>query len=346
MSWESSAEYYRLVNEAVRDRLGGLHSADCVLRSVDFTAIEVLQREDRWDEAGALLAAEARALVAAGAELLVLCTNTMHKVAGAIEDAVDVPFVHIADTTADAVRAAGFDTVGLLATAYTMEQDFYVGRLRDLHGLDVLVPGDEDRATVHRVIYEELCVGVVEDASRDEYRRIMHALAGDGAQAILLGCTEIDLLVGPPDAPVPVFDTTRLHAERAVDLALEIHGHGGFVLRVVSRRDDLLEMEATYPGTGGMPPEHAHPSQAERFEVLDGAMETIVGGVARRYAAGEAFDVPAGTPHQMGADGPSRVRWQVRPALRTAEFFERLYGPPPESFPDFLEEFSPEIRFT
>ena len=220
MSWESSSEYYRLVNEATRDRLGGLHSADCLLRSVDFTDIEALQREGRWDEAGARLAAEAAGLAAAGAELLVLCTNTMHKVADAVTDAVDVPFVHIADTTAEAVRARGFHTVGLLATAYTMEQDFYVGRLRDRHGLEVLVPDEADRQIVHRVIYEELCVGVIADGSRDQYRRIMAGLAERGAEAILLGCTEIDLLVGPEDSPVPVFDTTRLHAERAVDLAL------------------------------------------------------------------------------------------------------------------------------
>lgn len=220
MSWESSAEYYRLVNEATRDRLGGLHSADCVLRSVDFAAVERLQRAGEWEQAGALLAEEASALVAAGAELLVLCTNTMHKVAGAITAAAGVPFVHIADTTADAVRARGLQTVGLLATGYTMEQDFYVGRLRDVHGLEVLVPDAEDRAIVHSVIYDELCVGVISDASRDEYRRIMRALADRGAEAILFGCTEIDLLVGPEDAPVPVFDTTRLHAERAVELAL------------------------------------------------------------------------------------------------------------------------------
>ena len=220
MSWESSIEYYRLVNEAVRDRLGGLHSADCLLRSVDFTAVEALQRESRWDEAGELLAAEAHALERAGAELLVLCTNTMHKVADAIVAAIGIPFVHIADTTAHAVRAAGLERVGLLATAYTMEQDFYVGRLRERHGLDVLVPGDEDRATVHRVIYDELCVGVVDARSREAYRAIMERLAAGGAQAILLGCTEIDLLVGAQDSPVPVFDTTRLHAERAVELAL------------------------------------------------------------------------------------------------------------------------------
>jgi aspartate racemase len=219
MSWESSIEYYRLVNEITRDRRGGLHSADCLLRSVDFAEIELLQREGRWDEAGARLATEARALAAAGAELLVLCTNTMHKVADQITDAVDIPFVHIADTTAHAVRAAGLQTVGLLATGYTMEQDFYVGRLRDMHGLEVLVPGDGDRRIVHDVIYDELCVGVIRDESREQYRRIMAELAQRGAQGILLGCTEIDLLVGPQDAPVGVFDTTRLHAERAVELA-------------------------------------------------------------------------------------------------------------------------------
>jgi aspartate racemase len=221
MSWESTAEYYRFVNEAVRDRLGGLHSADCLLRSVDFAGVEELQRTARWDEAGDLLAGEARALVAAGAELVVLCTNTMHKVADEITAAIDVPFVHIADTTAAAVRDAGASTVGLLATAYTMEHNFYVGRLRDVHGLDVVVPGPDDRRIVHGVIYDELCVGVVRDESRREYRRIMRDLADRGAEAILLGCTEIDLLVGPNDAPVPVFDTTRLHAEKAVEMALE-----------------------------------------------------------------------------------------------------------------------------
>jgi len=221
MSWESSAEYYRFVNEAVRDRLGGLHSADCLLRSVDFTSIEVLQRTGRWDEAGELLAGEARALMAAGAELIVLCTNTMHKVADTITAALQIPFVHIADTTALAAREAGASTVGLLATVYTMEHDFYVGRLRDLHGLEVLVPDADDRRLVHGVIYDELCIGVVREDSRREYQRIMRDLADRGAEAILLGCTEIDLLIGPTDAPLPVFDTTRLHAEKAVEMALE-----------------------------------------------------------------------------------------------------------------------------
>jgi len=220
MSWESSLVYYRLVNEAVRERLGGLHSADCVLRSVDFAEIEALQRAGDWDAAGALLAREAVRLERAGAELLVLCTNTMHRVADEIVSAVGVPLVHIADATADAVRARGLRAVGLLGTAYTMEGEFYVGRLRDVHGLAVLVPPADDRRLVHEVIYEELCDGVVDDGSRDAYRRIMAALAERGAEGILLGCTEIDLLVGPGDAPVPVFDTTRLHADRAVELAL------------------------------------------------------------------------------------------------------------------------------
>jgi aspartate racemase len=217
MSWESSAVYYRLVNEAVREALGGLHSADCVLRSVDFAEVEVLQRNGDWDAAAALLQREAESLADGGAELLVLCTNTMHKVAPSVPD---VPLVHIADTTAHAVRAAGHTTVGLLATAYTMEQDFYVGRLRDRHGLEVLVPEADDRALVHRVIYEELCVGVVREDSRAAYREVMARLVGRGAQAILLGCTEIDLLVSGDDATVPLFDTTRLHAERAVELAI------------------------------------------------------------------------------------------------------------------------------
>ena len=220
MSWESSIEYYRLVNEITRELYGGLHSADCLLRSVDFADIEVLQREDRWDEAGERLAGEARALAAGGAELLVLCTNTMHKVADAITDAIDIPFVHIADTTAQAVRGDGLDRVGLLATGYTMEQDFYVGRLRMEHSLDVLVPDRPDRKIVHEVIYEELCRGVIKDESREEYRRIIGTLVDRGAQAILLGCTEIDLLISAEDAPVPVYDTTRLHAERAVELSL------------------------------------------------------------------------------------------------------------------------------
>jgi aspartate racemase len=222
MSWESSAEYYRLINEATRERLGGLHSADCVLRSVDFADIEEMQSAGAWVEAGERLADEARALVAAGAELLVLCTNTMHKVSSAIVAAVEIPFLHISDATADSIAEAGISTVGLLATAYTMEQDFYVGRLRERHGLDVLVPDESDRRLVHDVIYDELCVGIVSDSSRSAYREVISGLVERGAQGVLLGCTEIGLLVGPKDAEVPLFDTARLHAHRAVDLALQV----------------------------------------------------------------------------------------------------------------------------
>ena|SRR2546426_3768373 len=221
MSWESSAEYYRLINEATRDRLGGLHSADCVLCSVDFAGIEEMQTAGAWKEAGERLAAEARSLVAAGAELLVLCTNTMHRVSDAIIAAVDIPFVHIADATADAIAEAGLRTVGLLATRYTMEQDFYVGRLRERYGLKILVPNENDRRLVHDVIYDQLCVGVVSDSSRSAYRDVISDLVERGAKGVLLGCTEIGLLVGPQDAEVPLFDTTRLHAQRAVELALQ-----------------------------------------------------------------------------------------------------------------------------
>ncbi|HWC87513.1 MAG TPA: aspartate/glutamate racemase family protein [Solirubrobacteraceae bacterium] len=220
MSWESSAEYYRLVNEATRDRLGGLHSADCVLRSLNFAEIEEMQRAGSWNRAGERLVSEARLLADAGAELLVLCTNTMHKVADAISSALEIPLIHIADATAEAVHAARLSSIGLLATAYTMEQDFYVGRLRDRHGLDVVVPGGRDRELVHRVIYDELCLGVINDSSREAYRAVIRGLVARGAQGILLGCTEIDLLINADDADVPVFDTTRLHAERAVELAL------------------------------------------------------------------------------------------------------------------------------
>jgi aspartate racemase len=219
MSWESSAEYYRLVNELVRDRLGGLHSARCVLHSVDFAEIEQLQSAGEWEHAGEILAEAARGLEAAGADLLLICTNTMHKVAGQVQAAVRVPLLHLADATADAVRAAGLTRVGLLGTAFTMEQDFYRGRLAG-HGLDVLTPDAEGRALVHRVIYEELCLGVVRDESRAAYRKVIDELVDSGAEGVVLGCTEIELLIGADDSPVPVFPTTRLHAEAAVAAAL------------------------------------------------------------------------------------------------------------------------------
>lgn len=220
MSWESTLPYYRHINEAVRERLGGLHSARLVLYSLDFHEIEALQRQGDWAAAGRLLADAARRLESAGADFLLLCTNTMHKVADAIEAASDLPLLHIADPTATAIRAAGLQRVGLLGTRFTMEQPFYRERLEQRHGIQVLVPDEPDRAEVHRVIYEELCRGVVSEASRQAYRQVIGRLMANGAQAVILGCTEIGLLVQPGDAGVPLFDTCRLHARAAADLAL------------------------------------------------------------------------------------------------------------------------------
>lgn len=219
MSWESTAEYYRLLNQLTRERLGGLHSARCVLYSVDFAQIERLQAEGRWEQAGQVLAEAAGRLRKAGADLLLICTNTMHKVADQVAAAVDVPLVHLADATAAAVRARGLRRVGLLGTAFTMEQDFYRGRLA-AGGVEVLVPDARGRGLVHRVIYEELCRGVVREESRTAYRAVIEELVGAGAEGVVLGCTEIELLVGPEDSPVPLFPTTRLHVEAALRLAL------------------------------------------------------------------------------------------------------------------------------
>ncbi|TVL91273.1 aspartate/glutamate racemase family protein [Streptomyces sp. SAJ15] len=219
MSWESTAEYYRLLNEFTRHRLGGLHSATCVLYSVDFAEIERLQVQGRWVEAGEVLAAAARSLERAGADMVLICTNTMHKVADQVEASVSVPLLHLADATAGAVRAAGVRRVGLLGTSFTMEQDFYRDRLA-AGGLDVRVPDTEGRALVHRVIYEELCLGVVREDSRKAYQGVIEELVAAGAEGVILGCTEIELLIGPTDSPVPVFPTARLHAQAAVDAAL------------------------------------------------------------------------------------------------------------------------------
>ena len=221
MSWESTIPYYRIINETVRERLGGLHSARLLLYSVDFHDIERLQQAGAWDEAGRILADAALALEAAGAEGLALCTNTMHKVAAAIEAAVAILLLHIADPTAAAVKQAGIHTVGLLGTRFTMEQDFYRGRLAERHGLVVLIPDPADREIVHRVIYEELCQGDIRAESRAQYRAIMQRLVEAGAEGIILGCTEIALLVEPDDAPVPLFDTTDLHARSVARWALD-----------------------------------------------------------------------------------------------------------------------------
>jgi aspartate racemase len=220
MSWESTAVYYRLINQEVRARLGPLRSAELLLASVDFGPIEQLQREGRWDDAADLLAVAARRLAAGGAECIVLCTNTMHKVADRIEAASALPLLHIADATGSAAVAAGIRRVGLLATAYTMEQPFLTGRLAQRFGLEVLVPDPRQRQEVHRIIYDELCAGEVRDESRRIYGAVIEGLCARGAQAIVFGCTEIGLLIGQDDAPVPVLDTTALHARAAVDFAL------------------------------------------------------------------------------------------------------------------------------
>ncbi len=224
MSWESTVPYYRRVNELVADRLGGLHSARLVLVSVDFHEIEALQSAGHWDEAGRQLAAAARSLESAGAEFIVLATNTMHKVAPAIEAAVGVPLLHIADATGEAIARAGMHTVGLLGTRFTMEEDFYRARLAERFGLSVLVPDEGDRQFVNSVIYTELCCGVTSRESREAFRGIIARLVERGAEGIILGCTEIPLLVGATDSLVPLFDTGELHAQAAVAFALDEAG--------------------------------------------------------------------------------------------------------------------------
>lgn len=219
MSWTSTAEYYRLLNEGVAARLGGLHSARLLLQSVDFAEVAAMQKAGQWDEAGELLADAARGLKRAGAGTLLLATNTMHKVAPQIEAATGIPLLHIADVTARAILSAGLTRIGLLGTAFTMQQDFYSSRLA-AHGIETLIPGEAERAEVNRIIFDELCKNVVLDASRDTYRAIMQELAAQGAQGMVLGCTEITLLTSQADATVPVFDTTALHVQAALDWML------------------------------------------------------------------------------------------------------------------------------
>jgi aspartate racemase len=221
MSWESSLEYYRLVNEGVKAGLGGLHSAKCVLVSVDFAEIEVLQREGRWDEATQEMIDVARQVQTGGADFLLICTNTMHKMAEEVQASIDIPLLHIADAAAEAIKARGLRKVGLLGTRFTMEENFYRGRLAEKYGLEVLIPEDADRAIVHRVIYEELVLGAIVPASKVEYERIIESLINQGAEGIILGCTEIGLLIKDEDSRVPLFDTTRFHAQAAVEMALK-----------------------------------------------------------------------------------------------------------------------------
>lgn len=219
MSWQSTIEYYRLANEETRARLGGLHSAPLLLWSADFAEIEELQAAGSWEEAGSRLAAAGQALQSAGAELLVLCTNTMHKVAAAIEASLTIPLVHIVDSVAAAVLAAGMERVGLLGTRFTMEEPFWVERMAR-YGVEVLVPGRDDRHTVDRVIYEELCLGVISEGSRASYIEIMERLVAAGAQGVVLGCTEIELLIRPEHTSVPLLPSTTLHVQSAVQAAL------------------------------------------------------------------------------------------------------------------------------
>ena len=222
LSWESSAEYYRLINEEVRQRLGGSHSARIVLVSLDFQELHDLQHQDRWEEAASIMVDAARRVERGGADLLLICSNTMHRMADRVASAVSIPLLHIADATAGAIQAAGVKRVGLLGTRFTMEHDFYKGLLTDRYGLEVIIPDEADRAAVHDVIYHELVIGDVRPESRTAYREIIQRLVSQGAKGIILGCTEIPLLVKPEDAAVPLFDTTALHAHVAVDRALAV----------------------------------------------------------------------------------------------------------------------------
>lgn len=219
MSWESSLEYYRMINKKVNARLGGLHSAECLLYSVDFDEIEQLQSAGEWQKAGEQLADTAKKLEQAGAEFIVICTNTMHKVVGQIEEKISIPVLHIADATAAEIRSRGLIKVGLLGTRYTMEQDFYRSRIES-HGIDVLVPPSQKRGEINRIIFEELVAGDLRQSSKETFQQAIRELVADGAEGIILGCTEIGLLIKPQDAEVPVFDTTEIHAAAAVDQAL------------------------------------------------------------------------------------------------------------------------------
>jgi len=221
MSWESSIVYYQIINETVRERLGGLHSAQSLMFSFDFAEIEALQMADDWDGATMQMIAAARQVERGGADCLVICTNTMHKMASDVQNAIDIPLIHIADATAQAIKNDGLQNIALLGTRFTMEEDFYKGRLINNFELDVRIPERESRDTVHRIIYDELVVGDIKDESRQEYQAIISGLQEEGAQGVILGCTEIALLIKPEHSPIPTYDTTTIHAIAAVDWALE-----------------------------------------------------------------------------------------------------------------------------
>ena len=221
MSWESSIEYYRIINETVRTELGGLHSAKSMMVSVEFAEIEALQHQDRWGEAAKILIAAARSLESGGADFAIICTNTMHKLYDKIQQSVRIPLLHIADATAELIKARGIQKIALLGTRFTMEENFYKGRLIEKYGLDVIIPGSEDMENIHRIIYDELCAGIIQPDSKQKYTDIIRRLAKEGAEGIILGCTEIGLLVKQEDSPVPLFDTTEIHARAAVKYALQ-----------------------------------------------------------------------------------------------------------------------------
>ena len=220
MSWESTALYYQWINQLVKRELGGLHSAKIAMISVDFQEIEDLQHKNKWQEAGDLLSQGALQVEAAGADFLLICTNTMHKVVPQIQDAISIPLLHIADATADEIKKRGMTSIGLLGTNFTMEGEFYAGRLEQLHGLNVLIPDEEDRNLVHRIIYEELVLGIIKEESREAYLRIMQVLVDQGAEGVIEGCTEIVMLVQQKHANIPLFDTTAIHVQKAVEMAL------------------------------------------------------------------------------------------------------------------------------
>ena len=221
MSWESSAEYYRIMNQTVQERLGGLHSAQCTLYSFDFQEIEQLQHQGKWEQLTELMIRAAQRLEGAGAELIVICTNTMHKMAEEVESGVRIPLVHIADATAKAIIEKGLDKVALLGTRFTMEEDFYKKRLQEKHKLGIIIPSESDRGVIDHVIYNELCRGIMQPASKEQFKAIIRGLASNGAEGVILGCTEIPLLIGQQDAEIPLFDTTKIHAQAAVEMALQ-----------------------------------------------------------------------------------------------------------------------------
>ena len=220
MSWESSLEYYRILNESVKQRLGGFHSAECVMYSVDFEEIEKLQHQDDWEKLARVMMEAAQKVECAGADFILICTNTMHKVAGEVQEAVQIPLLHIVDVTADAVKMKGQRKVGLLGTKFTMEQDFYKGRLHRQYGIEVLIPNESEREEIHAILYGELCLGEIKESSRKTFHSIIKRLFAQGAEGIILGCTEIPLIVKQADYEIPLYDTTALHAEAAVTIAL------------------------------------------------------------------------------------------------------------------------------